>query len=119
MVINDSKFLWIACQKNVILLVCDIIHNTHIEIFTSGFYFAGREYTCEWIYSYNKNQFHDFCTNLDIHLNLSYGEILSGQPGAWLVKNIFLFAWNYKIKENEVILEYKTISRIYLWMNYS
>ena len=42
--------------------------------------------------------------------DLSYGEILSGQPGAWLVKNI-CSACNHKSAEIELILKFKPISR--------
>ena len=43
--------------------------------------------------------------------NFSYGEIFSGQSGAWLVKKYILYACNHKSAEMKIILEFKTISR--------
>ena len=45
--------------------------------------------------------------------NLSYGEHLAVQPGAWLVKKVFLCACNHKSEEKKVILKFKTIARTY------
>ena len=45
-----------------------------------------------------------------MHQDLSYGEILFGQPGARLVKKIFLYT--HKSEEKELILKFKTIFRI-------
>ena len=49
----------------------------------------------------------------ELYHDLSYGEILSGQCGAWLVKNFFLSSYvcNQKTADKEVILKCKTIFR--------
>ena len=40
-----------------------------------------------------------------------YDEILSGQPGAWIVKRIFLICMQYKSAEKELILKFQNNSR--------
>ena len=48
-------------------------------------------------------------TNLfSLHQDLSYGELLAGQPGAWLVRNICMQSQNFK---KDLMLKLKTISR--------
>ena len=47
-------------------------------------------------------------TNID--QDLSYGEILVGRPGAWLVK-FFLYACNKKKLKRDLMLTFKMISR--------
>ena len=46
-----------------------------------------------------------------INHDLSYGDILSGQHGARLVKKYFVYLCNNKMAKKEVILKFKTISR--------
>ena len=46
-----------------------------------------------------------------IYQDLSYGEILAGRPGAWLVKKIiFIGMQSIKLKR-ELMLKFKMISR--------
>ena len=47
-----------------------------------------------WIFPYNLDS---------IYQDLSYSAILSGRPGAWLVKKTFLYACNHKISKFKII----------------
>jgi len=42
---------------------------------------------------------------------LSYGEILAGRPGAWLVKKLFFICMQSKKLKRELMLKFKMISR--------
>ena len=46
-----------------------------------------------------------------IYRDLSYGEILAGRPGAWLVKKIWFICMQSQIFKKYLILKFKTISR--------
>ena len=41
----------------------------------------------------------------------SYGEILAGRPGAWLVKKFILYACNQKKLKRKLILKFKMITK--------
>ena len=50
-------------------------------------------------------------TFIDTYQDLSYGEILAGRPGAWLLKKIrFIYMQSQNFKR-DLILKFKTISR--------
>ena len=46
-----------------------------------------------------------------INQDLSYGEILPGRPGAWLVKKIFFICMQSKKLKKEIRLKFKMISK--------
>ena len=46
-----------------------------------------------------------------IYQDLSYGEILAGQPEAWLVKKIFFVCMQSQNFKKNLILKFKTISK--------
>ena len=51
---------------------------------------------------------------IKLYRDLSYGEILAGRPGAWLVKKIYFICMQSKKLKKELMLKFKIISRICL-----
>ena len=94
----EQKNYWRNCLKDIKLKLRATFSQSAYKTFVGSrivfYWLDGTDWLTDWLTDWHINQ------------DLSYGEILAGQPGAWLVKKYIFYACNHKISKRNFILKF-------------